>query len=365
MAGLTILLLCVAVTACIYGIWATVSLRQSKHALRVANERVFSHHQGPLAETEQEKARMYRQRADEALDLTHTFQKFVPRQFVDHLAKSQATELRLGHAAEDEVAILFCDIRGFSGLSEIMQPQQLMRFLNSYFCRMNEPIHQNRGFIDKFIGDAIMALFDHPGGTAKQKAADALQAALDLRVALSLYNEHRAKSGYEPLGVGIGLHFGDVILGTVGSEDRMDTTVIGDSVNIAYRLETLTPRFNADIIISEQMRDILGDSPGLQTRLLDWVRVKGRRAPLRIYEVLNHLSNDEQKRRQAIQTEISEGLKCRIERDWDGALLHFYKAVGKNPTDSLPRHHILVIEQLRQRELDENWDGANEASSVG
>lgn len=364
MTGLTLLLLCLTTVVSIYGVLVTLWWQRSKRALHTANNQVFSHHEGPLAETEQEKARMYKQRADEALHLTNAIQKFIPRQFVDHLAKTGAADLKLGHAAEDEVAILFCDIRGFTGLSEAMEPHQLMQFLNSYFCRMNEPIHQNRGFIDKFIGDAIMALFDHPGGSPKQKAADALQAALDLRVALSLYNEHRAKSGYAPLGVGIGLHYGDVILGTVGSEDRMDTTVIGDSVNIAYRLETLTPRFKADIIISEPMRETLQDTPGLQTRLLDWVRVKGRRAPLRIYEVLNHLAADEQKRRQEVQSEINEGLACRINRDWDGALLHFYKAVGKNPQDTLPRHHIAVIEQLRLRDLDESWDGAIEANPV-
>ena len=364
MTELTLLLLCLTAVISIYGVIVTVLLQRKKRELACATDQVFSHHEAPLATSEEDKERMFRHRADEALRLTRTIQKFIPRQFVDHLSKHGGMELKLGHADEDEVAILFCDIRGFTGLSEHMRPQQLMQFLNSYFCRMNEPIHQNRGFIDKFIGDAIMALFDHPGGTPQQKAADALQAALDLRIALSMYNADRKKSQYEPLGVGIGLHYGPVILGTVGCEDRMDTTVIGDSVNIAYRLESLTPRFNADIIVSATMLETLGSGYAVKTRLLDWVRVKGRQAPIEIYEVLDHLSEDEQKRRFSVQTHIAAGLACRIKCDWDGALLHFYKAVGKYPQDSLARHHIAVIEQLRQRTLDEKWDGAMETGAL-
>ena len=178
--------------------------------------------------------------AEQARMVSQTFQKFVPKQFVDHFTKDGLETLQLGRADEDNVAILFIDIRGFTGLSENMNPQELMNFLNSYFLRMNEPIHKNLGFIDKFIGDAIMALFDHPNGTNQQKAIDSLQAAIDLRTAIELYNQHRQNSNYPPISVGIGIHFGPVIFGTVGSEDRMDTTVIGDSVNIASRIEALT-----------------------------------------------------------------------------------------------------------------------------
>jgi adenylate cyclase len=194
--------------------------------------------------------REYKDKAEEAMLLNKTFRKFVPKQFIDHLAKHGSDVLELGRADEDELAILFSDIRGFTSLSEQMSPQELMNFLNSYFLRMNEPIHKNKGFIDKFIGDAVMALFDRPTGTNTDKAQDAIREALDLRYAINLYNQHRANSGYPPINIGIGIHFGPVIIGTVGSDDRMDTTVIGDSVNIAFRLEALAPKYNTDIVIS-------------------------------------------------------------------------------------------------------------------
>lgn len=313
----------------------------------------------PIVDSDQERQASYLEKANEAMQLTKNFQKFVPRQFVEHFAKNgSSATLELGHADEDEVAILFSDIRGFTGLSERLKPQELMHFLNSYFLRMNDPIHQNRGFIDKFIGDAIMALFDHPGGSAQDKARDALQAAIDLRKALGMYNSHRDNCEYVPINMGIGMHYGPVIIGTVGSDDRMDTTVIGDSVNIAYRLESLTPKYNADIIVSAQFLETVGAEYPVKTRLLDWVRVKGRLKPIEVYEVLEHLPEKEQQDRLAIQTQIAAGLACRIRQQWDDALAHFMKAQEINPDDMLPQHHIDVCLQYRGMVLEKDWDGA-------
>ncbi len=310
------------------------------------------------ADSARDKEQRIRERADEAKRLTQTFQKFVPRQFVEHFAKHGSQTLELGHADEDEVAILFCDIRGFTGLSEQMRPQELMNFLNSYFLRMNEPIHQNGGFIDKFIGDAIMALFDHPGGSAQDKVCDALNAALDLRKALDIYNQHRQKSGYAAINVGIGIHYGPVILGTVGSDDRMDTTVIGDSVNIAYRLESLAPAYDADIVISAQVRNTFPAHFSVSTRMLDWVRVKGRKAPIEIYEVLEHLPEQIRTPRQAVGAHIAAGIACRIDQSWDEALAHFNRALTLSPEDPLVQHHINICHRYRSPTRAQEWDGA-------
>jgi adenylate cyclase len=305
-----------------------------------------------------EKELRFQQAADEALRLNKTFQKFVPKQFVEHIADTDLNTLGLGFASENEVAIMFCDIRGFTGFSERITPQELMNFLNSYFTRMNDPIHQNSGFIDKFMGDGIMALFDHPGGTARDKAIDALNAALDLRKALTIYNGHRKNSNYDPVDMGIGIHFGTVIMGTVGSEDRMDTTVIGDSVNIASRLEALTPKYHADIIVSARVLQTIGPGYPIKTRLLDWVRVKGRQAPIEIYEVLSHLSEAEQEMRISVQSKIAAGLACRINRQWDEAINYFESALAINPKDILIHHHIDVCRIYRNIDLDDDWDGA-------
>ncbi|GAA0853747.1 adenylate/guanylate cyclase domain-containing protein [Aliiglaciecola litoralis] len=326
--------------------------RQQEHSSQLSHSQIQRSEQD--AETEQR----FLNKADEALRLTQTFQKFVPRQFVEHFAKHGSNTLELGRADEDEVAILFCDIRGFTGLSERMTPQELMKFLNSYFLRMNDPIHQNGGFIDKFIGDAIMALFDHPNGSNQDKAVDALNAAVDLRYALNIYNQHRSNSGYPPVNIGVGVHFGPVIIGTVGSDDRMDTTVIGDSVNIAFRLETLAPILGADIVVSAQVLKTANASEKYTYRILDWVRVKGRKTPVEIYEILSHLPEDEQELKLATAEHIEKGIKARINKDWNGALQCFGQALEISPKDPLITHHIEQCQRAKHSDLAKDWDGA-------
>lgn len=354
---MTISLVGLVVGLTLYGLIVTVLLfRQRRKTQRIARSatRVIP---DPVIRNDDSEQR-FLEKADEAMRLNQTFQKFVPKQFVDHFAKHGIDTLELGRADEDEVAILFCDIRGFTGLSEQMKPQELMNFLNSYFLRMNDPIHQNGGFIDKFIGDAIMALFDHPGGSGTDKATDAVNAALDLQSALKVYNYHRAKSGYEAIRVGVGVHFGPVILGTVGSDDRMDTTVIGDSVNLAFRLEGLAPKYHADIVVSAQTLEAIDNKQHVVCRMLDLVRVKGRQAPIKIYEVLNHLSDEVKAQKLLVANFIEQGIQCRIDRQWDAALQHFGQALSESPEDVLIKHHIDICKRLQNSAIDDDWDGA-------
>lgn len=244
-------------------------------------------------------------KALEAMDLHDTFRKFIPTQFIEHLTEHDERELQLGKADEEDIAVMFLDIRKFSELSQQLTPQQTLNFLNAFFMRMNAPIHANYGFVDKFIGDAILALFDHPKGTAQTKVSDALNAAIGLRQALDLYNSHRQKSGYASINIGIGIHFGPVIIGTVGSDDRMDTTVLGQTVNTANYLEHLAKHFQSDIIISEAMVANLPENHGYCLRKMSYVEVKGELEPHIIYEVLNHLPKVIQEDKLALQDEIN------------------------------------------------------------
>lgn len=292
--------------------------------------------------------------ADEAQRLHQTFQKFVPRQFVEHFAKGGADSLALGYADEDEVAVMFCDIRGFTSLSEQMSPQQLMNFLNSYFMRMNAPIHDNYGFIDKFIGDAIMALFDHPNGEFCDKASDSVKASLDLQKALILYNQHRENSGYEAVRNGIGLHIGPVVLGTVGSDDRMDTTVIGDSVNVAQRIESLTDYFGVDILASREIVSAASEQTQFAHRTIDKVVLKGKSTSIEIVEIYQHMSTEQIVMRDQSKAFIDEGISMRNAKDFTGALAIFAKGLEANPDDTIYEHHINTCESL-QHEIE--WDG--------
>ena len=180
--------------------------------------------------------------------LRDTFKKFVPRQFLDRLATRGLGNIALGEADSGVVTILFADIRSFTTLSEKLSPQEILNFLNTYFERMNAPIHANGGFIDKFIGDAIMGLFidEDPSIGAR----NAVRSSLDMLASLHSLNEQRKRTGDVPISIGLGVHTGETVIGTVGSDDRMDSTVLGDAVNLASRIESLTKQFGAQILIS-------------------------------------------------------------------------------------------------------------------
>lgn len=347
----------IAIIIC-YTIVLVVVIRKKAEAAQDCADKVEALQTQANQEQSQASQKPYTDKADEAMRLNQTFRKFVPKQFVDHFAKHGSDTLELGRADEDELAILFTDIRGFTGLSENMSPQELMNFLNSYFLRMNEPIHQNKGFIDKFIGDAVMALFDRPTGDNADKAQDAIKAALGLRYAINLYNQHRANSNYPPINIGIGIHFGPVILGTVGSDDRMDTTVLGDSVNVAFRLEALAPKYDTDIVVSAQTLDVAKAKDHFEYRLLDWVRVKGRKTPIEVYEVIDHQDPTLKQAKLANASLIEQGITLRKEQKWDEATSLFQQALDLSPQDSLAMHHIEQCNSLRNMDLDTDWDGS-------
>ena len=160
--------------------------------------------------------------------------------------KQNILDVKLGDHALKEMTILFSDIRSFTSLSEKMTPQENFNFLNSYLKRMNPFIWNNKGFIDKYIGDCIMALF--PDGEES-----ALSAAIEMIKYLPIYNTHRCNYGYTPIKIGIGIHTGTVMLGTIGHEIFMQGTVISDDVNLASRLESLTKLFGISLIVSKEI----------------------------------------------------------------------------------------------------------------
>ena len=210
--------------------------------------------------------------------LVDTFQKFVPVQFLNYIADQGIENIKLGKAEEAVVSILFADIRSFTSFSESIRPQQVLNFLNAYFKRMNMSIHANSGFIDKFLGDGLMALFNQTENHSKD-AESAVNAAIEMQNSLTIYNQERASVPYIPIDVGIGLHGGSVIIGTVGSANRMDSTVLGDNVNLASRLEKLTKYYGVSIIISEIIYDLLPSPESFCIRMLDRVNVKGKQNP--------------------------------------------------------------------------------------
>lgn len=207
----------------------------------------------------------------------HAATRFIPREFLQQLGRDDIKGLQLGDHAEGTMAILFSDIRSFTTLSGGMTPEQTFKFVNSYLTRIGPIIREYKGFIDKYIGDAIMALFP-------DQAGNAVDAAVSMQRRVVVYNQERARAGYKPVAIGIGVHYGELMLGTIGETLRFETTVISDAVNIASRLESLTKTFGVLILASGDVMHVADSSLYCARRLGD-VQVKGATHPVTLYEI--------------------------------------------------------------------------------
>ncbi len=284
--------------------------------------------------------------------LSDTFQKFVPKQFLNRIAVEGLDKIELGKAETETITVLFSDIRSFTNLSETMTPQDLLNFLNEYLHRMNHPIHEYHGFIDKFIGDAIMALFDR----SECSSTDGVRAAIGMIKAANEYNLYRVKKGYSPIGLGIGVHTGEVIIGTMGSKDRMDSTVLGDNVNLASRIEGLSKRYGVQIVISSETHCTLEDA-SILCRELDFIAVKGKKKPVRIFEVFSGDEFEVIEKKQQILQSYSEGLSNFHARKWDDSMRLFQQCLQVYPEDIVSKIYFDRCHQYKENPPPDDWDG--------
>lgn len=233
-------------------------------------------------EADREK-RLARKKVEETKNV---FQLFVPSQFMNRIARGGFETIEQGIAQQANVSILFSDIRSFTTISESMSHLGVFYFLNSYMRKMVPEIENQHGFIDKFIGDAIMAIFDEHTAHCAYGAEKAVLSAVGMRKALNQMNIIRQKNGEFSIGTGIGVNSGNVTMGTLGSETRMESTVIGDAVNLAARLEGLTKAYNAGILISQETYRRLENPAQFLIREVGYVAVKGKAKPTTIYDGL-------------------------------------------------------------------------------
>ncbi len=206
--------------------------------------------------------------------------RFVPLQFLRLLKRPSIVDVQLGDHVEQEMTLLFSDIRDFTALSESILPAENFRFINSYLSTMEPVVARHNGIIDKYIGDGIMALF--PGS-----ADDAVRSGVDMLHQLTTYNLGRSHAGFVPIRIGIGINTGLVMMGTVGGHNRMDSTVIGDAVNLASRLEGLTKNYGTPLVISANTLHALENPEAYHIRFIDRLRIKGRYQAQSVYEVFD------------------------------------------------------------------------------
>ena len=265
--------------------------------------------------------------------INEAYGRFVPHEFLQFLERESIIDVQLGDQVQKEMTVLFADIRSFTNLSEKMSPKENFNFLNAYLSRVSPVIRKYHGFIDKYIGDAVMALFP-------QSADDAIQAAIEMQKQVSLYNVYRQEKGDELIAIGIGLHTGSLMLGTVGEPERMEGTVIADAVNLASRLEGLTKIYGVDILVSEQTLYCLDDPQKYSYRFLDRVKVKGKSQPVDVFEVYQANSEPIIHLKRQTRDEFERAVALYVEKNFAEAQKVFQEVLQRNEHDKVTRFYI-------------------------
>ena len=299
-----------------------------------------------------QNASLYKDLEDRANDLSQLNQslgRFVPSQFLSSLGHESVIGVQLGESVHREMSVLFSDIRGFTSLVESLDPNAHVDFINEYLSYMEPAIVEAGGFVDSYIGDAIMALFD--------SADDAVHAALKMTENLYLLNESRTQSGQMEMRIGIGISTGPITLGTIGGPQRIKCGVIGDTVNLAARVESLTPTYGASLLISHHTKDRLSTKVDFAMRQIERVTVKGQSEPVTLFEVIDAAPDEDRQSKLRVMDDWNAGLEAFYARDFSKASECFGKASSSCSSDLAARRFVSSCWQYLDHGVPDDWDG--------
>jgi adenylate cyclase len=278
------------------------------------------------------------------------FQYYLTSSVINEMLKDP-DKLKLGGDKKD-LSVLFSDIRGFTTISEKLTPEELVALLNEYLTVMTNKVFEHDGLLDKYMGDAIMAVFGAPL-EQPDHARRACLTSLAMMEELHKLQEKWRKEGRPAFDIGVGINSGDMVVGNMGSEMRFDYTVMGDMVNLGSRLEGINKEYGTNIIISEftyaNVKDVMC------CRELDGVRVKGKNKPVQIYELLGR--KEEEGKFKTLIDAFAKGLKLYREKKWDEAIAAFQSVLDDHTGDYASKMYIARCNNLRENPPSEPWDG--------
>jgi len=283
--------------------------------------------------------------------LNIAYGRYLPGSFLKLLEKRRVIDFKLGDMTERDMSIMFSDIRAYTNLSETMTPADNFRFQVRYLSQVGDMLSKNDGFAVQFYGDGVVAMF--PGGSEDS----AVQATIDMHNKVAEYSAERIKKGRRPLKIGIGMHTGPVVMGIRGDKRRWEGGIVGDSVNLAARMEGLTKMYGASTMISEEVYGRLKKPEKFNIRFLGKVKVKGKDLPVGIYEVIDGLPEEEFNLKYTTLKNFKRGLEFYFEGKMNEAQEEFLKVTEKNPEDIAAIHYVEVIKNIMVEGLPDDWDG--------
>jgi PAS domain S-box-containing protein len=276
--------------------------------------------------------------------------RFVPQEYLGFLEKTSIIDMGLGDYVTGEMTVMFSDLRGFTTISETMTPQENFAFINSYLGRVSPVVRQFNGFIIKYLGDGIHAVFP-------QSPDDAVRAGIEKLLQVNDYNDYRRTRGRLPIGVGIGVNTGHMMVGMVGEQHRMQGDAFSDDVNLTSRLEGLTKFYGISFIISAATYERLADASRYNIRFLDKVQVKGRKNALDLYEVYDGDPPLLRQLKQETQADYEEASRLYYAREFAAAQNILFSVLQRNPRDKVAWHHLVQTTQLAEQGVAPGWTG--------
>jgi class 3 adenylate cyclase len=282
--------------------------------------------------------------------------KFVPHEFIRSLGRSVITDIQLGDQVEKIVTVLFSDIRDYTTLAERMTPEENFRFVCSFNERIGPIIREHHGFINQYLGDAIMAIFP-------RNASDALGAAVQMQKAVDELNASHVLKTKIPIRIGVGMHTGPLIMGITGDRDRLDATTIADTVNTASRLEGLTKHYKVNILLSESCVKQLSDTNEFHLRHLGQVQLKGKQEATRIYECFNGVGENEIQKKLTALPIFKQGMDDYFNKLFSEASGKFFQVLQIDPEDRAAKIFLEKTGRHIDSGIPENWTGVEEIHS--
>jgi len=285
-------------------------------------------------------------------NINSAYLRFVPKEFIRALGHESIIDVKLGDQVQDEMTILFSDIRFFTTITEKLSAKDSFEFLNEYLSCITPAITSNGGFIDKYIGDAVMALFPY-------KAEDAIIAAIRSQKNLEEYNAIRKKKGLVEIKIGIGIHTGELMMGTIGVKSRMDGTVISDAVNLASRLEELNKRYGTSMIISEDTLRNLSDPEKYHYRFLSKVSVSGKEQSNSIYEFFDGDTDHDKDLKIKTLSIFNAGIAEYYHKRFTQASVKFQEVLDIYPEDRTAQIFLKQSAKYMVKGVPDDWDGVD------
>ncbi len=298
-----------------------------------------------------ENARLYgnlQASLDKQVELTRAYSRFTPRSFLDFLKRDSILDVRLGDHRHGDMTVMFLDIRDYTRLSEQLSTSDNFRFLNGFFRRMTVHVSSHRGVVATFTGDGFSAFFP-------EQPADALAAAVEIQATCRAYNAERAAKGRVPIALGVGLHTGPLMLGVIGDFDRLEASLISDTVNTASRMEGLTKELRVGIIASENTINGAGNPTGI--RRVGDVRVKGKSVPTRVYDCFAGDAPEAAALKQRTAKDFAEGLDAWREARFADAIAALSRVLDVHPADGTAQRYLSRARELSGVDAGPDWTG--------